>query len=695
MAAKRSPCVIPEPKQVEWRAAQFTLAADTWLVLLPDAPEADLVAARALQREIQEASGLDLPIVKTAQPARSDNIILLVSDQEAAEGYLAGAGFSTSDLAWDRALAAHGEQAYLIDVSPRRVIAGGRGSLALYYAVQTLRQMVRVEGPRWPAMRLRDWPALPYRGLMLDVSRGKVPTLETLKHLVDELSLYKLNVLQLYTEHTFLFPHHPRIGEGCDPLSGDDMLTLDHYARERHVELVPNLQSFGHCAHILSMPEYRHLAELPAAGWSLCPQDEATYRFLEELYGDLLPNFSSDTLNINCDETYDLGAGRSAQAVAERGVGRVYLEHILRLRELARAHGRRIQLWGDILLHHPELVPELPDDVILLDWHYGAADDYPSVRTFAESGRAFWVCPGTSSWNTLFPRIENANVNIRTLARLGTEHGAQGLLNTDWGDYGHYQPLGQCWYGYLYGAEQAWTGGVTEDERFDARFGPLFFGARGDEVVQAMRTIGRLNILEGMPRPNAANSIYALLDEPLVGTMIAELPEATCVEIVRVGAEAQAALRRTLPVVRDRLSVEEMIYSVRMMAYAARKVLASQGIRRDLARLAQGGGSGADMLRQAMETLRSLDAERVHLTELFEELWLRRARRSEIDITLSHLARLGERFAAAVAWLGERLAEVEAGETPDYTLDAYQQAAADYEVLGQSFRRRMQEAGVF
>ncbi len=685
---ERTLYIVPEPKQISWQEGCFRLDARTCIYLLPDAGDAEHFAARSLQREIEAATSLRVSIVKAAQPARRDNAILLLSDLEAARRFWGEA------MPWNADLTGRGAQAYGVEIAPQVIVAGGQGATALHYAVQTLRQLARAEGVCWPALRLVDWPSLPYRGLMLDVSRGKVPTIETLKHLVDELSLYKANVLQLYTEHTFVFPHHPRIGRGCGSLNADDILELDAYARPRQVELMPNLQSFGHCEHILNLPEYAHLAELPQARWSLCPEDGATYEFLNDLYADLLPAFCSKTFNADCDETWDLGKGRSASAVVERGVGRVYLEHILKLRDLAARYGCRIQIWGDILLHHPELVSELPDDVTLLDWHYEAAEDYPSVRTFAASGRAFWVCPGTSSWNTLFPRIENANGNIRTLARLGAERGAQGLLNTDWGDHGHYQPMGQCWYGYIYGAEQAWSGGMTDDQAFDTRFGRLFWGVHGAQVVTTMRALARLNTLPGMPRPNASNSIYALLDEPLVGAVTAEIPQSALQEIMRSCQDAEDVLANAMGCCRDPLSLREMIYSARMMAYAARKTLACQQIRSDIAALAAGQGEPAQALRGAQEVLRALDDELVTLTDVFREVWLARARRSEIAITLDHFERLRERYAAACAWLQGCLADIDADRAPDYSLDAYASAADNYEILGQGFWRRMRAAGV-
>lgn len=680
------PTLLPQPKNLTRRQGAFRLNADTQILLLPDAEDGVVRAARSLQGEIARATGLTLPLVRTARPARTTNVILLAGDPEAAAAYLPGTQWPTE------ALREHGPQAYWVDVTTDRVVAGGRGAEAAHYAAQTLRQLVRVEGASLPALEIIDWPSLAYRGVMVDVSRGKVHTLETLQRVVDELSLHKMNVLQLYTEHTFVFPHHPRIGAGCGSLSGDDMMTLDAYARERFVELQPNLNSFGHMAHILALPEYRHLAEAEI-GWSLDVTNEESYALLDGMYADLLPAFSSTLFNAGCDETWDLGKGRSRELTEEIGVGRVYLQHILRLREIAARYGRRIQIWGDILLHHPELVAELPEDVILLDWHYEAEEDYPSVRTFAESGRRFWVCPGTSSWNTLFPRIENANGNIRTLARLAAEHGGEGLLNTDWGDHGHYQPIGQSWYGYLYGGEQAWTGGQTPDEVFDRNLGRLFFGPAGQQIVEAVRALGRLNALEGMPLRNASRSVYMLLDEPLVGEATPEIPAETLREIERVAGEAEATLRTHLGAAEHPEDLEDMAFSARLMGYAARKTAACQALRADLAALGEGRGDAEAVLSSGLSTLRALEHELVELTERFREVWLARARYSEIGISLGHLRGLRARMARAGDWLAERRAAVQQGESPDYSLTGYAEEA-DYLVLGQRGARRWRELGL-
>ncbi|MCD6518748.1 MAG: beta-N-acetylhexosaminidase, partial [Anaerolineae bacterium] len=200
--ANQSLCIIPTPKQVHLEAGSFALDEHTWIALLPEANEEDAFAAQLLQEEIKELTGLHLNIVKLAKLPRKENFILLFGNTKAAEAYLG------ETWSWKEELPKKGEQAYILEITPKRVVAGGEGSLALFYASQTLRLLTRSERSRWPACQVLDWPSLPYRGLMLDISRGKVPTIETLELLIDQLSLYKINVLQLYTEHTFVFPHH-------------------------------------------------------------------------------------------------------------------------------------------------------------------------------------------------------------------------------------------------------------------------------------------------------------------------------------------------------------------------------------------------------------------------------------------------------------------------------------------------------
>ena len=167
---------------------------------------------------------------------------------------------------------------------------------------------------------------------MHDISRGKAPSMNTLYALIDRLASWKINQFQLYMEHTFAYQEHEEVWRHASPMTAEEILALDAYCRERHIDLAPNQNSFGHMERWFEHARYRHLAEVEAeftAPWgmphlptTLSPAVPETLPFIESLYAELLPNFSSKLFNIGCDETFELGMGRSKTLVEQKGRGR-------------------------------------------------------------------------------------------------------------------------------------------------------------------------------------------------------------------------------------------------------------------------------------------------------------------------------------------------------------------------------------
>jgi hypothetical protein len=303
---------------------------------------------------------------------------------------------------------------------------------------------------------------------MLDLSRDKVPTMQTLYDLIDLFSQWKINQVQLYIEHTFAYRGHPEVWAQASPMTGEQILALDAYCRDRFIELVPNQNSFGHMERWLNLPRYRPLAEAPDGSqtpwnfrwegpFSLCPTDPRSLDLLASLYDELLPHFTSTSLNVGCDETFDIGQGRSELEAKARGKERVYLDFLLKVHALVKERGRQMQFWGDIILHRPELIRELPKDLVALEWGYEANHPFDKDgQLFHEAGVPFYVCPGTSSWCSIAGRTDNALGNLRSAAENGLKHGAIGYLNTDWGDHGHWQYLPISYLGFAAGAAYSW-----------------------------------------------------------------------------------------------------------------------------------------------------------------------------------------------------------------------------------------------
>ena len=474
--------LLPRPRQMEFLGenGRFSLTTSPKLIALDGST---LFTARRLQAALRQSAGVDWEIVAgTAVPHDQIGVILSLTPHATLH-----------------------EQGYQLTVTETAVYVVASSQAGLFYGTSTLVQLIAQGKTTLPQCRIVDWPDFPNRGVMLDISRNKVPTMETLYALVDKFASWKFNQLQLYTEHTFAYRQHQPIWEGDSPMTAEEILALDAYCRDRFIELVPNQNSFGHMHHWLNHPDYIHLAEAPDGSetpWNfryegpfgLSPAVAETMPFLRGLYDELLPNFSSRQFNIGADETWDLGQGKSKAIVEAKGEGRAYLDFVLELYREVKSRERTMQFWGDIIVKYPDLVAELPRDAIALEWGYEA--DHPfdqNSRIFAQSGIPFYVCPGTSSWNSVGGRTENTLGNLQNAAENGLKHGAIGYLMTDWGDRGHWQPLPVSYLGFGYGAAVSWAYDANKEMDIAATISRQAFGDATGGMGQLAYNLGNIH----------------------------------------------------------------------------------------------------------------------------------------------------------------------------------------------------------
>jgi hexosaminidase len=397
-------------------------------------------------------------------------------------------------------------EGYALNISKTGIEISFRETAGLRAAAATLRQLLREHGRHLPCLKIRDWPDFMRRGVMLDVSRGRVPKLKTLLDLAEKLSDFKINELQLYTEHTFAYKKYSSVWQSWGALTGNEIQILDTRCRELGIDLVPNQNSFGHLRYFLADPRLKKLAEISkpyedgggaATGdqkflrrpTTLAPNHPGTLPFLRGLYDELLPNFSSEFFNIGGDETWDLGKGQSKKLCKANGKGRVYLDFIKKVHREVAVRDKKMMFWGDIILKYPKLLPELtkfgtPNSdsasslrfqknagsetgvphFIALNWGYEANHPFEKeAARFAKAKIPFYVCPGTSTWQTLIGKHGNALANLRAAAKAGKKFDAVGFLNTDWGDGGHPQPLAVSWPLFAAGAALAWNSKALDE----------------------------------------------------------------------------------------------------------------------------------------------------------------------------------------------------------------------------------------
>lgn len=369
-------------------------------------------------------------------------------------------------------------QEYKLNITKKGVQVVANNAAGVFYAVQTLQQIVRFsENGKLPFVSIVDYPDFERRGIMVDVSRNKVPTMETLKRTIDRFAEWKINEVQLYIEHTFAYKNHKIVWEEYSPLTAEEILELDKYCTERFIDLVPNQNSLGHMKRWLQHDEYLYLSERPGDASSddwiinnnrstLCATDNNSVEFMDELFGEYLPNFSSKYANIGGDEPYELGTGLSAKACEEKGKPVVYLDYMKKVNKLVNQHGKKTQMWGDIVNKHPELIPMMPKDITCMIWGYRPEHPFnKQCPRFQEEGIPFYVCPGTNGWRSFIGKTDRGMANIVNATTNGKKFGAYGVLMTDWGDLGHMQPFTVAFPTYLYGAAMAWS--VEQNKNVD------------------------------------------------------------------------------------------------------------------------------------------------------------------------------------------------------------------------------------
>lgn len=385
----------------------------------------------------------------------------------------------------------------------------------LFRGLCSLEQVIQLAGTVTPYITIEDQPDFRQRGVMLDISRCKVPTLTTLKTLVEQFARLKYNQLQLYTEHTFQFTGHPIVWAEASPLNAAEIIELKHFAAARYIELVPNLNCFGHFERWLRHPEYHKYAECPAGfthplsgqeipyGSTLNPV-KSSLKLIDSLHAEYLPLFDSPFFNVGGDEPWELGLGRSQKKCAAKGTTNVYIDFMSDIQKLVEKRGRQMMFWSDIVQKEPSSLQRLSKELIALNWGYEANHPFAKEAAHvAEQKIPFYVCPGTSSWNSLTGRTENMRRNITSAARHGKNFNAEGLLVTDWGDYGHHQYLPISYPGIAVGACESWRTGSSQRLNLAELVNWAFIGEANTNTAETLIELGRVLEKAKSPLRNA------------------------------------------------------------------------------------------------------------------------------------------------------------------------------------------------
>lgn len=496
--------IIPTPQHIELSSDFFILDNNTYIVENDNISDSFLI--NNFKDEIKEITEIELRSTKKNNRKKKTIIFQLTDSLPVKENI---------------------SQAYSIFIEKDKIRVEACSQQGLFYGSQSLKQLIRYHyltqnNLDIPAYTIIDYPNVEYRGWMDDISRGPIPTTEFIKEEIRRLSEYKFNYFNLYTEHLFKLDEYPDIAP-TDGLTAEEIKEISDFAKDYHIEFIGNQQCFAHAEKTLDNPFYDDIKD---TRFNFNPGKEETYVFLGELLSETAQAYESRYFNINCDETESLGNGKAKSFVDSVGSETAYCQHINKVYDILQQYDKDVMMWGDIIAKNPEMIKQLPDDIQFIVWSYGGRDSFDEmIEPFEKSGHTFWVAPGASCWASCFPYIDNYTKNIANFARDAHRHGAKGVMNTAWDDYGE-SMFNATWHAMIWCAETSWntlnsndeSERLEREEEFNKNFNVQYFEVSGQQsTVNKDYLVNLYELSELIDESDMRNVMrFGSLDEPLL-----------------------------------------------------------------------------------------------------------------------------------------------------------------------------------
>jgi hexosaminidase len=485
--------LLPQPREAHF-AGEVSIAGGI-RVEAPGKDAEDVFAAK----DLEEAAG--------ALAAKSGGypVVLLRTSSSEGKSVLAA-----NKLTLSPEMAAEG---YALVIGEKRAEVVADSASGIYYGVQTLKQLLPLGSVKksLPLGTVKDWPAMKYRAMDDDLSRGPFPTLEFQKHQVKVFASFKANIYTPYFEHTLLYPNQPMGAPLGSSMSPADVAELVKYAAQYHVMILPEQEAFGHLHHVLKYELYDDAAETPR-GQVLAPGQPQSLELIKDWFTTIDKEFPGPFAHIGADETDDLGRGRTKDAVKQRGYGPVYVDFLKQIHDTLAPLHKKLLFWGDIGGADPKAVAGLPKDMIAVPWNYGDTKGFDSmIEPFAKAGIETWVAPGDANWNLVYPDANVAFGNIQGFIRDGQRLGSTGTIITVWNDDGE-GLFNQDWYGVLFGAVAAWQPGESNIPAYQAAYAQNFHGDDSGKINEAEQELMLANDTLGKAKTDANSDEIFWLD---------------------------------------------------------------------------------------------------------------------------------------------------------------------------------------
>jgi hypothetical protein len=557
-SAERPP-LLPRPQQIQYGTGQVLVRGLS--IRLPEGASAeDRFAASVLSGCLSLRAGSPVAILEksNAQPA-------IVFKRTGAVAALPAPGEPAGP---------ESREAYWIKAKNNQVELRAVSSAGLYYAAQTACQMVEGSGAQaaLPEVEIHDWPSLSYRGVMMDTSHGPLPKEVEVMRQLDFLARWKNNQYYLYSEASVALDGFPILNPEAQ-FSKDAIRRIVAYARQRHIDVVPCMELYGHLHDLFRIERYADLSLLPH-GSDFDPRNPRVAEVLGRWIGQLADLFPSPFFHIGFDETEEAphlaGSDKALPAT-------LYMQQFRMVSGLIGQHNRTLLVWSDMFARYPDLIPQIPPGTIIVPWGYDRTVYEPYWKPFENSTLPRIVATGVSVWDQIAPNFDRSFDNIDAFLSAGRRHGVIGLMNTIWTD--DIAVLTRpAFPGMAYGAVAAWQTNPVNRSTFFLEYAQVMYGkpaaaevAAGLEAAdKAERALARAI---GGGHPEWEETSPAFWDDPLTKAHLerAQQQRPNFHEGRLEAEDAIEHLSRALARGADPSTLSDLLLEARLLDYAGMK----------------------------------------------------------------------------------------------------------------------------
>jgi hexosaminidase len=465
-------------------------------------------------------------------------------------------------------------EAYFVKVTPEGGQIQAKSSAGLFYGVETLCQLVEGNAAEaiLPEVEIHDWPSLAYRGTMVDMSHGPLPKEDEIKRQLDFLARWKANQYYLYSEASIELAGYPLLNpEGR--LSTDEVRRIIAYARERHIDVIPNLELYAHLHDLFRVEEYSQLSDLPH-GVEFNPSNPGVMSLLSDWIAQVSDLFASPFVSIGFDETFQIETAVKQQGTSATAT-RLFVKQLTDVTRLFQHRGKQVMAWADIMVKYPDIVAELPPGLIAVAWYYTAdANDREYkhwLGPLVAKSVPHFVQPAVTSWAQIAPDFDTSFENIDTFIAAGRKSNAMGMINSIWADDGQIL-LRMSLPGMAYGAAAAWQSTPIDRQHFFSDYAQIMYPATiSIDVAAALDQLSQSET--ELQKALGESTQFAMWEDPFAPTYFKALAQnqVHLRQTRLLAEEAETHLYHALASAADPTTLNSFLVGARLLDYAGQK----------------------------------------------------------------------------------------------------------------------------